>query len=189
MNNVYPLPENAYLKRCRQNKPKEEQMRKIGTMIMAVIFGLALVVTAALAAETQKADSNQADNMQIVRDKLQADKKLLIADNMNLTDKEAKAFWPVYASYQKDLMALNDRAIKFIQGYAENFDKMTDDTAKKLVGDYLALENDRLKLKESYLPKFAKVLPYTKVMRYYQLENKISAVVSFDIASKIPLVK
>jgi hypothetical protein len=164
-------------------------MRKIGTMVMAVIFGLGLLATAALAAEAQKADSNQADNMQIVRDKLQADKKLLIAENMNLTDSEAKAFWPVYASYQKELMALNDQAIKFIQSYAENFDKMTDDTAKKLVGNYLALENDRLKLKQSFLPKFAKVLPYTKVMRYYQLENKINAVVSFDIASKIPLVK
>ena len=164
-------------------------MRRIGTMVMAVIFVLALVATAALAAEAQKADSNQADNMQIVRDKVQADKKLLIAENMNLTENEAKAFWPVYASYQKELMTLNDRAIKFIQSYAENFDKMTDDTAKKLVGDYLALENDRLKLRESFLPKFAKVLPYTKVMRYYQMENKIFAVVSYEAAKKIPLVE
>jgi hypothetical protein len=164
-------------------------MRRIGTTVMAVIFVMALLATAALAAEEQKADSNQADNMQIVRDKLQADKKLLVAENMNMTQSEANAFWPVYASYQKEMMALNDRAIKFIQNYAENFDKMTDNTAKKLVEDYLALENDRLKLKQSFLPKFAKVLPYTKVMRYYQLENKISAVVSFDIASKIPLVK
>jgi DNA-directed RNA polymerase subunit F len=158
-------------------------------MVMAVIFVMALLATAALAAEEQKTDSNQADNMQIVRDKLQADKKLLVAENMNLTQSEANAFWPVYESYQKELMALNDRAIKFIQNYAENFDKMTDNTAKKLVEDYLALENDRLKLKQSFLPKFAKVLPYTKVMRYYQLENKISAVVSFDLAGNIPLVK
>ncbi len=164
-------------------------MRRIGTMVMAVIFGLTLVATAALAADEKKADSNQADNMQIVRDKLQADKKLLIAENMNLTESEAKAFWPVYTSYQQEMMKLNDRAINFIKIYAENYDKMTDDTAKKLVGDYLAIEGDRLKLKESFLPKFAKVLPYTKVMRYYQLENKISAVISFDIASKIPLVK
>ena len=164
-------------------------MRRIGTMVMAVIFGLTLVATAALAADEKKADSNQADNMQIVRDKLQADKKLLIAENMNLTESEAKAFWPVYTSYQQEMMKLNDRAINFIKIYAENYDKMTDDTAKKLVGDYLAIEGDRLKLKESFLPKFAKVLPYTKVMRYYQLENKVSAVVSFDIAGKIPLVK
>ena len=159
-------------------------MRRIGTIGMAVILGLALLATAALAAEEMTAS-----NMQIVRDKVQADKKLLIAENMNLTEKEAKAFWPVYADYQKEIMALNDRSIKFIQTYAENFDKMKDETAKKLVGDYLVIESDRLNLRESYVPKFAKVLPYTKVMRYYQLENKISAVISFDIASKIPLVK
>lgn len=159
-------------------------MRRIGTIGMAVILGLALLATAAMAAEEMTAS-----NMQIVRDKVQADKKLLIAENMNLTEKEAKPFWPVYADYQKEIMALNDRSIKFIQTYAENFDKMKDDTAKKLVGDYLAIESDRQKLRESYVPKFAKVLPYTKVMRYYQLENKISAVISFDIASMIPLVK
>jgi hypothetical protein len=34
-----------------------------------------------------------------------------------------------------------------------------------------------------------KVLAAKRVARYYQLENKIHAVVSYDLARKIPLVK
>jgi calcineurin-like phosphoesterase family protein len=38
-------------------------------------------------------------NMEILKEKLKADKKLLIAGNMDLTDSEAKQFWPIYDSY------------------------------------------------------------------------------------------
>jgi hypothetical protein len=95
----------------------------------------------------------------------------------------------VYDSYQKDLIKLNDRMIKNIGDYADNVDKMSNDIAKKVVTEHLAIESDRQKLRQSYLPKFAKVLPYKKVMRYYQMENKIFAVVSYEAAKKIPLVE
>lgn len=156
-------------------------------IIKAVVLA-ALVFFVSGMAWAQQADT-PADNMQIVREKLQADKKLLVAGNMNLTEAEAKAFWPVYDSYQKDLVALNDRVIKNISDYAANVDKMTDDVAKKLVKEQLAIDSDRQKLRQSYLPKFEKALPYKKVMRYYQLENKILAVVAYEAAKKIPLAE
>ena len=156
-------------------KMKVRKSMKRKGIVKAVVLA-ALVVFISGMAWAQQADT-PADNMQLVRDKLQADKKLLVGQNLNLTEKEAKDFWPVYDSYQKDLMKLNDRALKNISDYAANVDKMTDDAAKKIVSDHLSIESDRQKLRQSYLPKFAKVLPYKKVMRYYQLENKIAAVV------------
>jgi hypothetical protein len=162
-----------------------KSMKRKGIVKAVVLAALVLFISGM--AWAQQADT-PADNMQLVRDKIQADKKLLVGENMNLSEKEAKAFWPVYDSYQKDLVALNDRALKNISEYAANADKMTDDAAKKIVTDHLAIESDRQKLRQSYLPKFAKVLPYKKVMRYYQLENKILAVVMYEAAKKIPLV-
>lgn len=44
-----------------------------------------------------------------------------------------------------------------------------------------------IKLKKSYLSKFDAVIPGKKVMTYYQLENKIGAVIRFDLAGEIPL--
>jgi hypothetical protein len=45
------------------------------------------------------------------------------------------------------------------------------------------------KLRQAYLPKFRKVLPETKVVRYYQIENKIQAALMYEIAANIPLMK
>ena len=135
------------------------------------------------------AQDKPADTNQLVREKIQADKKLLIAENMQLTESEAKAFWPVYESYQKDLGKIIDRTKKLIEDYANNYQTMTDATAKRLIDNMVVIENDRLKLKKDYLPKFRKVLSEKKVARYYQLENKIFAVVNYEVAKVIPLVK
>jgi len=135
------------------------------------------------------AQEKPADNMDIVREKIQTDKKLFIAENMNLTESEAKAFWPVYENYQKDLSKLVDKAVKLIENYAANYESMTEEAAKELIDGYLAIEGERVTFMKSFLPKFRKVLPEKKVARYYQLENKIDAVVNFGLAKQIPLVK
>ena len=41
--------------------------------------------------------------MQVLREKLKADKKLVVAANMDLKEAEAKGFWPIYDEYQKEL--------------------------------------------------------------------------------------
>ncbi len=130
-----------------------------------------------------------ADTMQFVREKLQADKKLLVATNMDLTEKQAQAFWPIYESYQKDLGLVNGRMLVLLQDFAKNYPSMTDQEAKKLVDDYLAIEQDRINLKQAYRPKLRKALPEKKVARYLQIENKVEAVIRYELAGKIPLVK
>jgi hypothetical protein len=155
-------------------------MRRIHIAIALLLGLLALPVLA---------QEKPADTMQILREKIQADKKLLVAANMGLTEKEGQAFWPVYESYQKDLGLLNGRMLVLIQDFANTYQAMTDGEAKKLVGDYLAIEGDRVKLKQSYLPKLRQALPEKKVARYLQIENKIEAVIRYELAEKIPLVK
>ena len=134
------------------------------------------------------AQEKPADNMQLVREKIQTDKKLFIAQNMNLTESEAKLFWPVYEDYQKELGKLLDKTAKLIDNYAANYQTMTEEAAKGLIDGYLAIETERVTFMKSFLPKFRKVLPEKKVARYYQLENKINAVVKYELAKLIPLV-
>jgi hypothetical protein len=130
-----------------------------------------------------------ADNMELVREKIAADKKLFVAEVMKLTEAEARAFWPVYDSYQKELSKLFDRKIKLIQDYAKNYETMSDEVAKKLLDEYMAIEGEYLKLRQSYLRKFRKVLSEKKVVRYYQIDNKIKAVLEYELARQIPLMK
>ena len=149
-----------------------------------IVFCVLFLFIVPVCAQDKPADTNQ-----MVREKIQADKKLFVADNMQFTEAEAKAFWPVYDSYQKDQLKIVDRTQKLINDYAKNYLAMTDATAKKLTDDMLAIENNRLQLKKDYLPKFRKVLSDKKAARYYQLENKIYAVISYELAKVIPLVK
>lgn len=130
-------------------------------------------------------------NMEILRQKIKADKKLIVASNMQLTDDEAKKFWPVYEAYQKDLTKLNRRLGKLIVDYAEayNTGSVADETAKKLLNEALAIEEAEVKLKRSYVPKLEKALPEMKVARYIQIENKIRAVIKYELAANIPLAE
>ena len=140
---------------------------------------------------TQSTESatSPADNMGILRDKLKADKKLVVAEAMGMNEKQAAAFWPVYELYQKDISALNDRTMTLLKDYVHNYGGMTDASAKGMVDSFLKIEKDRINLMQTYRPKFQKVLPEVKVARYYQIENKIRAVVNYELASEIPLAE
>lgn len=137
------------------------------------------------------AQDKPADNMQILRDKIKADKKLVVATNMELTESEAKGFWPIYDQYQKDLQKINQRFVTVLESYADDYRRksLTDDKAKKLIDEALAIDQAEANLKSNYAPKLSKVLPVKKVVRYLQIENKIRAVVKYDIAQGVPLVR
>jgi hypothetical protein len=149
----------------------------------------ALTLILALTAIPAISQDKPADTMQIVREKIRADKKVFVAVNLELTDSEAEAFWPIYDNYQKELDNLADRFIKLIEDYARNYETMSDEAAMKLLDEYLAIEGEHQRLRQAYLPKFREALPNKKVVRYYQLENKIDAVIDYELAAKIPLVE
>jgi hypothetical protein len=146
---------------------------------------------AALIAVPALAQDKPATTMEILRQKLKADKKLIVAANMDLTESEAKGFWPVYDAYQADLDTLNLRLGQLINRYAEVYwtNTLTDATAKSLLDEALAIEQAEVSLKQSYVPKLSAALPATKVARYIQIENKIRAAIKYDLAENIPLVQ
>lgn len=136
------------------------------------------------------AEDSQNTNMQILIDKVKADKKLLIAGNMDLTDKEAKDFWPIYESYQKELGQFNSRLGKLINEYADAYNKgsVPEDVAKNLMDEALKTEGAEVKMRHEYAEKLTKVIPATKVARYLQMENKIRAAIKYELAANIPLI-
>jgi hypothetical protein len=168
---------------------KAYERRRYMTTRYKVLLNVLLLTAMVLAATPASAEEKPADNMQIVLEKLRADKKLFIAENMELTEAETKSFWPVYERYQDELFLLRTKTLKMLGDYEASYERMTNDIAKKLLDEFLNVETLRLKLYQAYLPKFRKVLPDTKVARYYQLENKIQAALMYELARTIPLAK
>ena len=151
---------------------------------------LSLFVAITLATPLYALDTAAQTDMQILLDKVKADKKLLVANNMSLTDAESQAFWPVYDSYQKDLGAINQRTIKLIKSYADAWNNQTLDNtvAKKLLNELVAVKAAEGNLPKTYAPKFLAVLPAMKAARYLQIETKIRAAINYELATRIPLV-
>src|SRR6266508_5061043 len=84
-------------------------------------IGIAMAIMMFGFAPLNAAQDKPADNMQILRDKIKADKKLVVATNMELTELEAKDFWPIYEQYQKDLAKINQRVANLLESYADDF--------------------------------------------------------------------
>jgi hypothetical protein len=155
-------------------------------LIKGVIFFAAVLTAFPTFAQSQSADTN----MQILRDKVKADKKLVVAANMNLNDAEGKAFWPIYDAYQRDLQLINDRLAKTILAYADAYNKnaLTDEEADSLTNEALTIDQDEVTMRKTYAAKLKAVLPGKKAARYLQIENKIRALVRYQMADNIPLV-
>jgi hypothetical protein len=141
-------------------------------------------------AATTASSEQPADNSQLLIEKIKADKKLVVGNNMKLTESEAKKFWPMYANFQNDLEKLNDRLATLITSYGKEYtqDSMNDAKAKTMLAELLAIEDAEVKMKSSWVDQLSKVLPSSKVARYIQIETKIRNLVKSEISQSVPLV-
>ena len=149
-----------------------------------LLAAMAMLATSALA-------QNFGDsNLEILAEKLKADKKLVVAMNMDLNSFEAKEFWPLYDAYQVQLQEVNVEIGRIIGEYANAYNKgpVPNPLAKKLIKAILATEVKEVKIKIANYRAVQAVLPAVKVARYMQIESKIRAIEKFGIASEVPLI-
>lgn len=116
-------------------------------------------------------------------------KRLVIIENMELTEEEGKAFWPVYEKYQEELFQVGQRGAKLLLTYAEAYQTLTDDQAVKIVNEYYDIQDARLATTKKMAEEVGKVLPGKKAFRYLQIESKLKAIAQYELAKKIPLAQ
>ena len=157
-------------------------------LLATLVAAPAVTAVPAFAADKAAGAAAEAD-LDILREAIRANRKALVAANLKLTDSEATQFWPLYDRYQAELKGVNDRLVALIKDYTEHFTTITDEQAAKLAADYLAVEEDRAKIRRTFFADFTKVLPGKKAARFYQIENKMDAVIRYDLAKTIPVVE
>jgi hypothetical protein len=117
------------------------------------------------------------------------EKKLVVMENMEFTEAEAKGFWPVYDQYQEKLFQNSQLFGQLIMSYASNYQSLTDEKAMELMDEYYKIRGERQKIMQKYTGDLKKVLPGRKIFRYLQVENKLEAIARFELAKEIPLAK
>ena len=160
-------------------------MRKFN---VAVVAGL-LVFAMAGSLFAQEQQESQRSQVEVTRSEIQSDRQAIVASNLPLTDEQAKAFWPLYREYRNDMQTVNDQLVNLVQEYGQQYQSLNDQQAADLMKRYLKYQKEVTAVKEKYAPRFAKVLPQTTVLRFYQIENKMDTIVMLSVAAQIPLAK
>ena len=140
---------------------------------------------------TSGSNENVRGQIALSRSAIQTDRQNIVNQYMDLTEQESKDFWPLYREYRAKVSKLDDQVVELIINYGESYNNqsVSDEQAAQMLADYLKLEEEELKLQKDYVKKFSVILPAKKVTRYFQLENKLDAIVEFDLAGNIPLVE
>ena len=118
-----------------------------------------------------------------------AEKKAIIKETVQFDEQESKAFWPLYDEYMQTYTKLFQRRIDLEKGLLEDNEAISEKRAKTIVDEHFAIVSDSLKAKLSMLKKVRKILPEIKVLKFFQLEEKIEAGFLSLIAESQPLVK
>jgi len=118
-----------------------------------------------------------------------AQRKATVGANMNLTSDEASKFWPVYDAYEKSMDRIEDRHVKELKDFAAKYNNLSDADAQKKLDEVIAIQQARLDVQKEYIPQFRAVIPQVKVTRFYQIDNKIQALIQCDIAQLVPLAQ
>ena len=150
--------------------------------ILFIIIALFLVNTVAYGGEVKA-------YIELLKSDMRTQKIAVITEAMQLTDEGASAFWPIHREYEIELSRIIDDRIELIKNYAQNYDNLTDEKARKLAKKVFTIEKRRTKLKKKYFKKFEKALSAIIAARFIQVENQINLLIDLQIASELPLIK
>jgi len=167
----------------------------VNKLLAVLLFGglwtlgsaMAQAQTTSTKGDTTHVISDQ--DLNLLRKDLRSKRKQLIAANLRLTDAEAAKFWPVYDQYVTELIAINDKKFDVIQGYADNWGKLSDEQSLSYIRQWNDLDIAANQLRQKYVPIVAKVLDGKKTATFMQMDRRIAMMIELQVASQMPLVQ
>jgi Spy/CpxP family protein refolding chaperone len=152
------------------------------------LFALLLSLAAAAPMSAQAQAKIDYNDLTALRNAAKADKKALVASTLQLTDAEAKAFWPIYDDYQRSRDASDRQRVRAIEGVIATDKPVSDAYANRLAKDLLAADEAELRARRTMQNKLFKAIPAKKAAKYLQLESKLRAAQAYDIAGAMSLI-
>lgn len=127
--------------------------------------------------------------MQLVRDDVQLQKKAILAENLQMTDAQAKEFWKIYNEYQYKLSKIGDRVVDNIEDFAKNYENLTDEKAEDILDNSFDINEEKFELLKDYTKEIAKKIDIKLAARFYQIERLLTTIIDLQVMSQIPLVE
>ena len=164
--------------------------------LVFLALGFSVVVATTLSAQEKHIKDpsesqvlNTQTYIELLRTDLSAQRRQIVNETMQLDDKQARIFWPIYNDYEADLDKLADEKLALVQDYAANFLTMTNEKADELAQRVMALDDQKMALRRKYYDLMKKSLPATLVVRFFEVEDQIQLLVDLRIASNLPIIE
>ena len=151
------------------------------------IFSIAALAATALF-NTAFAQSER-DATEVILAQIQANRQAVVAENLLLDEKESEAFWPLYRESRGQMAQFADQRIAILKDFADKYGELSEDNAKEMLDNYFDMEKERNKVRGKYVKQFRKILSEKKTLRYFQIENKLDAIINYDLSQSIPLAR
>jgi len=152
------------------------------------ILAVALTTSGAMA-QTATTQGDIDTDIALLRSDVQAQKTDIIAHSMQLTDAQAKAFWPLYRDYSHQQQVIGDQRVQLIKDYAAQYDTMDDAKAEALMNRWLSYDDAKTKLRSEYYPQFRNAIGAKQAVKFFQIDQRLSMIVDLKLASEIPIVQ
>lgn len=129
-----------------------------------------------------------AEDIQMLREDIRAQRKQITAANMTLTPDEATKFWPIYDQYIQETIKVNDDRWAMIKDYAANYNSMTDQQAQDYIKLSVAIDQQFTTLRSKYVQLFQKVVSPKKTAQWYQIDRRLDMMINLQLAALIPVI-
>jgi len=159
------------------------------TRFALAILALSMLsgASAIAASDAGNRPSSSQDQMDIAA--ARADRRALVSDNMNLTKEQAAKFWPVYDAYEAKMGRVEERHVAEVHSFAEHYETLTDTDADKKLDEVMAVRQARLDVQKEFIPKFRAAVGSIPTTRFFQIDNKLNALVQCELAKALPLAQ
>lgn len=155
---------------------------------MRVTFAGAVMLCLLGAGVTAPSRAQDRGTVELSRSAIQTRRQEIVTRLMSLDEGQSQAFFPVYREYRGEMEKVNDQLVKLLADYDRDRREISDAQALEMVKSYMKYEQARLDVQRKYLGRFQKVLPAKKVARFFQVENKLDAVVNYELAGNVPII-
>ena len=125
----------------------------------------------------------------LLKRNVQKESKKLIEQNLELTNQQAKVFWPIYEEYDAALLEVTNERLKNISDYMLNYKDLNNAKAESLLRKALELDQKKINIQTEYYNKLISVLPSTLVGKFFQLDQYIELLIQLQRSENIPLIQ
>ena len=134
-------------------------------------------------------ESFETEYVDMLKKDIQDASRQIVADNLALTDEQAKIFWPLYDEYDAEYDKMVNERVEVIKDYMMNYYGMDEAVGKTLITKSLGLKEKAVNLQKEYINKMLEVLPVSVVGKFFQIDNRIAAIIDITRMANLPLIR